>query len=655
MTTDPIHLIELRNVTKTYAGAGVPVQVLKDVSLTIDSGEFVAIIGPSGSGKSTLMNVLGCIDRPTSGSYKFSGREVAAFSSSELAILRRDTFGFVFQQYHLVSGLTAAENVELPALYRGVSKAGRRARGEELLDKLGLGARREHRPDQLSGGQQQRVSIARALMNGGRVLLADEPTGALDRTSGEEVMAIMHKLSAAGHTIILITHDRNVARQARRTIEIADGRIISDSGRDLGAVARPAPTSFASFTLHDAHETSARDAVINSIRETARAAARALRANVGRTLLTLLGIMIGVSSVVALLGIGEGATRAVVAQLAAFGANRLYVTPVQATDTKIHGRLKPSDIELVRALPHVSAAIPHQTGQVVARVGNYERRAMAVGATSEFPFVNNWKTQSGVFFEPHDEMTFACVAVIGQKVAKQLFRGKNPLREYLLINNIPFQVIGVLEGKGALTGEADDDNTIVVPYSTGSMRIFGNPSASFISVALDGPEHASEIVKTVRALLAKEHGAQDIEVYNQVAAAKAQLATVEVMASMLLLTAIISLVVGGIGVMNVMLMTVVERTNEIGIRVAVGASQRDVLTQFLTEAVVLSGLGGILGLLSGWGVGVLIRHLGDQQVVFTPQASGLAFLCAIATGLLSGLLPARRAARMDPVVALAHR
>ncbi|HET6336964.1 MAG TPA: MacB family efflux pump subunit [Polyangiales bacterium] len=640
-----VPLIELQNVTRTYAGTSAPVTVLHDVSLSIHAGEFVAIMGASGSGKSTLMNILGCLDRPTAGSYRFAGREVSAATPEELALLRRETFGFVFQQYHLVAGLTAAENIEIPAVYRGLSTLQRRARSTELLASLGLAQRGDHRPDQLSGGQQQRVSIARALMNGGRVLLADEPTGALDRTSGIEVMNLLQQLSAAGHTVILVTHDRAIANEARRTIEISDGRIVADTGRDERAV----------LQLPSHRENTPRTALTGDAREAVRAAFRALRVNIVRTLLTLLGVVVGVASVVALLAVGEGTTRAVLAQLAAFGTHRLYVSPVGEDSRSLTGMLTEADAKIIATVPRVAATMPYLANKVTVRAGNVDRKTVGVGVTTAFPRILNWQPESGAFFEDSDERSLATVALLGKKLATALFPdGEDPIRKFVLVDNVPFQVIGVLSPKGALTGDSDDDDAIVMPFSTASQRIFGTPYVNWISVAMEDSEHSDETVEAITATLSEARRAKDFTVYNQAASVQAETATINIMTSLLTMTAIISLLVGGIGVMNIMLMTVTERTSEIGIRIAVGASRSDVLAQFLTEAVVLASLGGVLGLGVGWAVGLLSSML-EAKVVFTAPASILAFCCAVATGLLSGLLPARRAARMDPVVALARQ
>jgi len=641
-----VPLIELRHIGKTYGGI-TPTHVLHDVSLTIEAGEFVAIVGASGSGKSTLMNILGCLDRASSGSFRIAGREVNTCSPEQLARLRRELFGFVFQQYHLVGGLSAAENVEVPAIYRGMSKTKRMERVLTLLGKLGLAQRAHHLPQQLSGGQQQRVSIARALMNGGRVLLADEPTGALDTASGHDVIALLQELAASGHTVILVTHDRTVAAAAQRMIEISDGRVVADSGR------KSEPQHH--ITAVDGGDNLRMRALNGGIFDAVRAALRALTVNLVRSLLTVLGIVMGVASVVALLAIGEGTRRSVISGLEVFGTHRLYISPVADVDSRLNGGLIASDIEIVKRVSGVDVAMPYLEGSVMVRVGRVDHRTTGTSVTHEFPRILKWKLERGSFFTERDETNYACVAVLGKKLAARLFAPRiDPVRKYILIDDVPFLVLGVLEGKGALAGNTDNDDIVVLPFSTGSKRIFGSPNLTWISVAMRDSDHTQQIVDDITRRLTHAHRIKDFNIFNMAALVAARKATMNVMTGLLLLTAIISLIVGGIGVMNVMLMTVTERTSEIGIRMAVGARRSDVLAQFLTEALVLASLGGVVGLAVGHGAARLIT-LFDTPVIFTPWASVLAFGSAVVTGLVCGYLPARRAAGLDPVAALARR
>ncbi len=637
-------LIALIDVHKTYGRGDTAVEVLRGVSLDIRAGEFLAIMGASGSGKSTLMNLLGLLDRPTRGAYRFAGRDVAQLGRDDLARLRRDAFGFVFQQYNLIASASAAENVEAPAVYAGARPDERRARAEELLARLGLADRMDHRPNQLSGGQQQRVSIARAVMNGGHVILADEPTGALDSKSGAEVMALLKELAGQGHTVILITHDRHVAEAAERIIEIADGRILSDSGQAPGRRAAMPPLA----------EDDSGASLLADAGEAVKAASRALAVNPVRTALTLTGIIIGVASVIALMAIGEGTKQNVLDQLAVFGTNRLYVNPGNETGRGPGGTLSTSDADFLRDIPNVAAAMPYLTGQVTVRYGNVDAHTTATAVTTDYPRILNWPMAEGVFFTPEDERGLATVAVIGQKVKRTLFPGgADPLRKFVLVNNVPFQVVGVLSEKGALSGDADDDDTIAIPFETGSQRVFGTPYLSWISVLVDDLGKAGQTSSDITAALTAKHHVHDFSVFNKAASIEAKNKAQSSLTLLLGFTAAISLLVGGIGVMNIMLMNVAERTREIGIRMAIGARTVDILRQFLTEALMLSSAGGVAGLVLGHLAG-LGATLAGTRVIFTLHAALAALICGALTGIVFGFMPARRAARLEPVDALAR-
>lgn len=661
----PAHvpLIELTDVRKSYGGKsagadGLPapsVEVLRGITLSIAAGEFVAIVGASGSGKSTLMHILGCLDRPTSGRYLFAGRDIGGLDSDELAWLRREAFGFVFQGYHLIATETARENVEVPAIYSGVSTTERRARASALLTRLGLDERLDHRPAQLSGGQQQRVSIARALMNGGHILLADEPTGALDSKSGAEVMALLEELADAGHTVILITHDRAVAARARRTIEIRDGLIVSDSASNPASdAARGRPDSLdaaaliASMARGVAHTAS----LLADTREALRAAWRVLWINRFRTLLTLLGIIIGVASVIVMLAIGAGTEHEVIAKISSFGTNRMYVIPGGDNERGPGGTLSEADVDVVRDVPNVTTAMPFLEGEITLRYSNVDVHTTLWAVTSDAPRVLDWKPVRGIFFNAQDEQDLSAVMLLGKRVSEKLFGGADPVGHYVLVNNVPFEVIGELAEKGATSGNADDDDVALVPYSTGSHRIVGTTNLSWISVLIDKLDLAQQTAKEIGDALQAAHHVRDFRIYDRAASIKAQTDTQNTLTLMLGLIAAISLLVGGIGVMNIMLMTVKERTREIGIRMATGARQRDILRQFLTEAMLVSGIGGLLGVLTGLLVGAALIAW-NAPAIFSVRAIIVAFGSALLTGLIFGFMPARQAARLDPVVALA--
>ncbi len=647
-------LLELIDVRKRYGGDGAPeVEVLRGVSLRIEAGEFVAIVGASGSGKSTLMNILGCLDRPSSGTYRFAGRDVAALDGDELAWLRREAFGFVFQGYHLIPSASARENVEMPAIYAGTPAPERSARAAELLRRLGLESRAGNRPHQLSGGQQQRVSIARALMNGGHVILADEPTGALDSQSGIEVMKLLEELSAQGHAVILITHDREVAARAQRIIEVRDGHVVSDSAdaRTPGANAGALPASRLRERLEERRELPP-GAWRGELLEALRAAWRVMWVNRFRTALTLLGIVIGVASVVVMLAIGEGSKRQVMAQMGAFGSNIIYLSGYSPNPRVPEGVVSLADIAALSGLPQVERIMPVTGGDTLVRRGNLDFQAYTRGNGVDFPSILNWPVVEGAFFDQADEDSAATVAVIGQKVRDKLFAGRDPIGQHILIENVPFQVIGTLAAKGASSGDEDADSQIVVPYSTASIRLFGKPEPDFVVVAAADADRVQQAEAAIDRLLLRLHrGIRDFELTNNAALIQAEASTRNSLSLMLGAIAAISLLVGGIGVMNIMLMTVRERTREIGIRMATGARQRDILRQFLTEATLLSVTGGITGIAIALLVGGALL-LADVAIAFSLTAMLGAFACALATGVAFGFMPARKAARLDPVTAL---
>ncbi len=642
---DAVPLIELSGVTKKFGSGELAVEILHGIDLRIYEGEFVAIVGASGSGKSTLMNILGCLDRPSSGTYRFMGRDVSSLERDELARLRREDFGFVFQGYHLISGADAMENVEVPALYAERSAAERHQRAQQLLDDLGLGERLHHRPSQLSGGQQQRVSIARALMNGGRIILADEPTGALDSKSGADVIKLLKELSARGHTVILITHAAEVAAHADSIIEIKDGNIVADPGTQ--------PGKRSAFVPHAPGSGRSR---LTEIVEAARMAVRSLRANLFRAVLTLLGIVIGVGSVITMLAIGDGAKQAVMDRIGSMGSNLLLVRPgapnqrgFTATATLVLEDVRAVDKEV----PNVLAAVAEQSNSATVRYGNADYSTSINGTSAKFPIARQWPVARGIFFSEEDEENYATVAVLGQTVADALFPGgQNPLGKYVLVNNLVFQVIGVMSTRGASPMGSDQDDVVFVPYATSSLRLSGQRYLRNITVAVDDVSRIDETQDAVEKLLLERHGKQDFQIRNMASILETTEQAQNTMTVLLGSIAAISLLVGGIGVMNIMLVSVTERTREIGIRMATGARERNILQQFLIEAVVVSVLGGAIGVLGGLLTAAIIDAFG-MPVKYSLAPIVLAFGCALATGLVFGYLPAKKAAKLDPVVALA--
>jgi macrolide transport system ATP-binding/permease protein len=641
-------LIALNGLTKTYQTAGLAVQVLHGVTLEIDEGEYVAIMGQSGSGKTTLMNLIGCLDTPTSGTYRFDGEDVSRFDPDRLAQLRLETFGFIFQRYNLLANATATENVEIPAIYAGLAPGERTARARGILTGLGLAERLDYRPTQLSGGQQQRVSVARALMNGGRVILADEPTGALDSKSGDDVMALLRELNQRGHTVILITHDRNLARQATRLIEIKDGLIVADSGRARGlAPDRARQPHVRGTARHSA-------VLLPDILEAVKTAMRALRANLFRTALTLLGIIIGVGSVVSMLALGEGSKQAVLSRIEAMGTDLLLIRP-GVRGVRVRGEpvtLLPSDADAIAELPNVAQAVPQFTAGAMLRAGSADYVSTVNSTSASFPLARKWGVARGTFFSDSDVTSYAPVAVLGQTAAANLYPPRfDPIGSYVWINNIPFQVIGVMAPKGATTSGSDMDDVLFIPNTTGKVRLFGRSYVRSIIVQVADVKQIDATQRAITTLLTARHKQQDFQVRNMADILDTAAETQNTLTLLLGSIAAISLLVGGIGVMNIMLVSVTERVREIGIRMAVGARKLHILLQFNTEALVVCAVGGVIGVMGGLAVAQMAQAVG-RPVVFSLTPVLLAFGSAFATGVLFGYLPARKAAAMDPVVAL---
>lgn len=646
-------LISMRKISKRCRVGDAEVNVLRDVDLDIEAGEFVAIMGPSGAGKSTLLHLLGCLDRPTGGSYRYDGREIGQLDVETLAQLRRETFGFVFQQYHLIGTASARENVELPGLYAGFDPSQRSRRAAALLSEFGLAERVDHRPGQLSGGQQQRVSIARALMNGGQVILADEPTGALDSHTGADIIATLRRLSACGHTIILATHDRAIAAQADRIVEIRDGAIAGD--RRTRVRERVRPESVARQQSPHAMRPAGWTRTLNDMALAASMAVRALLTNPFRSALTLLGIVIGVASVIAMMAVGDGARRAVLQRIESMGSNLMIVRPGAPNQ---HGpntavTLTVEDATAVAASVHgVTAAVPEQYGNFTARRANLDYQTTITGTTPAFAPARQWAVARGTFFDAADEARYATVAVLGQTVAHALFPdGLDPIGAYVLLERVPFQVIGVMSKKGASQYGVDQDDVVLVPYTTASMRLTGKRALSAMTITVDDPRRIEDIEYAVMTRLYERHHAVDFSVRDVAEIVATTRDAQNTLTLMLGSIAAISLLVGGIGVMNILLVTVTERKREIGVRIACGASRRHIRQQFMIEALAVSVVGGVSGVVIGL-AGVGVAGAFGVPVEYSIGPVWIAVACALATGLASGLFPAHKAARLDPVIAL---
>ncbi|CAB3973026.1 macrolide export ATP-binding/permease MacB [Burkholderia cenocepacia] len=682
-------LLKLAAVTRRFPAGDKDVVVLNNVNLSIHAGEIVAIVGASGSGKSTLMNILGCLDHPSEGTYTVGGRDTHMLDSDELAQLRREHFGFVFQRYHLLPHVDAVANLEMPAIYAGTPRAERHARARELLARLGLADRAHHRPGQLSSGQQQRVSIARALMNGGQVILADEPTGALDTKSGQDVIRILHELNALGHTIVIVTHDKAVARHAKRIIEISDGEIVADrpnrhyaealaeAGVDAAEAAEanepeasalpardhrdtPPPPAPVDTDAHPEPGTRTRRFAAGSGRfaEACRMAWIALVSHRLRTLLTMLGIIIGITSVVSIVAIGEGAKRYMLDEIGSIGTNTINIYPgTDWGDSRADAiqTLVPADVAALAEQPYVDSATPETSRTLLLRYRNVDVNALVSGVGDRFFQARGMRFALGVAFDEDAVRRQVQVAVIDQNTRRKLFGAtRNPIGEVILVDNVPCVVIGVTADKKSAFGSVKSLN-VWVPYTTASGRLFGQRYLDSITVRVRDGQPSAAAEKSLEKLMTQRHGRKDFFTYNMDSVVKTVEKTGQSLTLLLSLIAVISLVVGGIGVMNIMLVSVTERTREIGIRMAVGARQSDILQQFLVEAVLVCLLGGTIGIALSFGLGALFSMFVAQwKMVFSAGAIVTAFVCSTLTGVIFGFMPARNASRLDPIDALAR-
>ncbi len=659
-----IPLLEVENLTREFPAGEGTVAVLKNINLQIHAGELVAIIGQSGSGKSTLMNILGCLDRPTRGSYRVNGQETGKLQPDELARLRREYFGFIFQRYHLLGDLSAVGNVEVPSIYAGIEPSARQQRAAQLLTQLGLGERLSHRPSQLSGGQQQRVSIARALVNGGDVILADEPTGALDKNSGIEVMRILRELHQQGHTIILVTHDPQVAQNASRIIEISDGEIIADRQNTPVHATDDIQTEPVIIEQTESSKSvkrvSAWRSSFDRLGEAFRMALLAMNAHRLRTFLTMLGIIIGIASVVSVVALGNGSQQQILQNISSLGTNTITVYQGRGfgdnSRTSQTRTLIPDDADAIAEQPYVDSVSPSVNSSQTIRYRDIEASATINGVGEDFFNVKGMTFNSGQGFDRQNVKELSQDVVIDANTQNTLFpNGENPVGQVILLGNVPSRIIGVTAAEKSMFGNSDSLN-VWMPYTTVMSRILGQPNLRSIIVRINDSAPTSAAENAILSLLEQRHGAQDVFTQNSDSIRETIQQTTATMTLLISAIAVISLIVGGIGVMNIMLVSVTERTQEIGVRMAVGARQSDILQQFLIEAVLVCILGGVLGVLLALGIGQIFSHFaGDTfQMVYSTTSMVAAFICSSLIGVLFGFLPARNAAQLDPVAALAR-
>ena len=642
-------LIECKNINRYFGSGENRVHVLKDVSLSIEKGDFVAIIGQSGSGKSTLMNILGCLDTATSGSYQIDGIETAKMQPDELAALRRERFGFIFQRYNLLGSLTARDNVALPAVYMGASQKERSARAEKLLHQLGLDNKENNKPSELSGGQQQRVSIARALMNGGEIIFADEPTGALDTASGQNVMEIIHDLHAQGHTVIMVTHDPGIAANANRVIEIRDGQIISDTVKNPDI-----PPS----SVERVKEKASWSFYYDQFMEAFKMSVQAIVAHKMRSLLTMLGIIIGIASVVSVVALGNGSSQKILEDINSMGTNTISIFPGRGFGDRRAGRVKTltiADAKAIAQQSYVDSVTPQTSSSATLTYRNTDLTSMLYGVGEGYFDVRGLKLARGRLFDSDDVKSDAQVAVIDDNVRAKLFpEGTDPLGKTILFKKRPLTVIGILKKEENNFGSSD---MLMVwsPYTTVMHQITGESHASSITVKIKDDVSSQVAEKSLTELLKARHGTEDFFTNNSDSIKQMVEKTTGTMTLLISSIAVISLIVGGIGVMNIMLVSVTERTKEIGVRMAIGARRNNILQQFLIEAVLICLIGGLIGVGLSMAIGLVFNHfVTDFSMAFSTLSIVGAVACSTIIGVLFGFMPANRASKLNPIDALAQ-
>jgi macrolide transport system ATP-binding/permease protein len=709
-----MELIRLENICKSYRRGDLEIPVLEGVSLTIQRGELVALVGVSGSGKSTLMNILGCLDHPTSGRYWLDGQEIASALPDQRAQLRNSKIGFVFQNFNLLPRTSALQNARMPLDYSLAhpSEADSRRHAEQMLQRVGLADRMDHEPAALSGGQQQRVAIARSLISRPQLLLADEPTGNLDSRTTEEVLRMLQRLNREeGLTILIVTHDENVARHAQRIIRMKDGVIVEEGPpAESQPACRPETASLPGPPgppiVHDWGR-------LKNLARTARMALRALRRNVMRSALTCLGIIIGVAAVIAMMEIGGGSSRSIQQAIASLGASVIQIDPGEVSVGGVSsgggGRatLTIEDAEALRRecsiLQNVAPTVDCW-GQIVYGNRNW-RPGRILGATPDYLAVRNWAVEEGDPFTSEDVRSAAAVCLIGRTIAEKLFTGESPLGKEIRMRNIGLKVIGILARKGANVMGQDQDDFVLAPLNTIKFRVTGQrgqssagaasstsgntpsqvypgkqaplyPPASAsqaadtpqlvrftdlddVWVAAGSPHNIPLAIRQATAVLRDRHHLRpgmpdDFKIRDHTEIAQTFAATSRVMTNLLLVVALISLIVGGVGIMNIMLVSVTERTREIGIRMAVGARARDILRQFLVEAMVLCLAGGLVGILVGRSVSIAITHFLHWPTLLSLPAIVASVAVSCSVGILFGFYPAWKASRLDPIEALRY-
>ncbi|MBA5236841.1 ATP-binding cassette domain-containing protein [Pectobacterium aroidearum] len=637
-------MLTLHNISKKHDD-NKDIFALKNISISIKKGEFIAILGPSGSGKSTLLNILGCLDKPSSGDYEIDGIKINNLSSTSLSLLRLKHFGFIFQKYNLISYLNTINNVTLPALYTSLKPYTKKVRAIRLLGSLGMLKHLHHTPSQLSGGQQQRVSIARALMNGGDIILADEPTGALDQKNGEEVLKLLKKMNDNGYTIVVITHSKQVSSYANRIIEIVDGEVVRDSVRH-----NISPNTNKTKNIKPIGECiENRKNYLIYYFELLKTSCNIMSSHKLRTFISMLGIIIGIASVVLVTAINEGGRQKIIKDIASFGTNTIDIIPGTPTNKRIiPAKIDSTHIGILSAQDYVSQLSPVINMSSKIRYQDKELDIVIDGVNEDYDSILGLNITNGQFINAGAIKYQSQEIVISDKIQKYLFPdGSSPIGEEIIVGNVPCRIVGVVTQT-----ESSTSLTSWMPYTAVASRMLGLPYFSSIKIKIDGTISMPVAEKKIFSLLLNYHGIEDFQLLS-IDMFKEMAEKVNITVSnQILRIAIISLIVGSIGIMNIMLVSVSERRREVGIRMAVGAKKTDILQQFIIESILICLVGGSVGVISAFVIGQSMKVWLNTAIIFDYFSFSTAVTCSLIIGILSGLFPAYRAATLDPIESL---
>lgn len=629
-------MLQLENVSHHYNNSS---PILKNINLTIKQGEFVAIIGPSGSGKSTLLNLLGCLDKPATGKYFLNDIVINTLPEIEMAELRSKTFGFIFQNYYLLPTLSIVENVALPATYCGTPRNEAIQNAKLLLTSFKLKEKFHTLPGTLSGGQQQRVCVSRALMNGAQVILADEPTGALDQKTGQEVISALRMLHLQGHTLILVTHDLHIAQQAQRIITITDGEIISDERKNTFLPSISAMSS-------ELNRRTMSRSPLSKIKDSIRMAFHCLFAHPLRTTLTSFGIIMGIAAVTSVVGLGTGAQEKVISDIRSIGSDTISIYPDQTFEST--NKITPSVYSQLSLSSGLHLISPKLELGVNANYRGEQIGVKVIGVNEEYPDIIGLKTIAGNFFNRNHVSNNASYAVIDTNIKNTLFKKLNPLGQQILINNSYFTITGVMDSVSA-----DGKDTVWIPYTTYLTRLSGGDKLDSVIMKFYPFENPAINEKNIWNLINKNKDISGYRIYSSFQVREAIENTSNTLTWLILSVALISLIIAGAGVMNMMLISVTERTSEIGLRIAMGATRFDILSQFLIESIFICVVSGIIGGLLSWLISLSAPLMFSViPIVFSPLSLLLSLLCSLLIGIIFGFIPAYKASRLSPIIAL---